>query len=151
MTASDVTWTDWQLDPAPELSDDDLERMQGQLGVRYPEDYLDVVSTRQGAAPEPSTVPLPDGSSTVFDSLLHFAPEPAATSLPALMAAAGEAPEIPPGVVPFAVDPASNLICFDFRADADAPTVVFWPYDTGGQPLQQIAESFTDLLDRLQP
>ncbi|MBP1905449.1 hypothetical protein J2Z32_002079 [Paenibacillus turicensis] len=36
---------------------------------------------------------------------------------------------MPTGVIPFAFDPAGNLICFDYKNNEGSPVVVFWEHE----------------------
>ena len=40
---------------------------------------------------------------------------------------------LPNRVVPFAFDPAGNLICFDYKDHEDIPIVVFWEHENAGE------------------
>lgn len=144
----DLEWTDWFLTPAPRLTDERIHIVERRLGVRLPADYLEVVRDRQGAAPSPSVVPLPDGSSTVLNALLHLEEQPEGLSL---ISAGCPDDLLPRWLVPFANDPGDNLFCFDYAADAAHPPVVFWPYDHLPDPPVWVADSFTALLSQLRP
>lgn len=39
----------------------------------------------------------------------------------------------PKKLVPFAFDPAGNLICFDYKNDKNNPVVVFWEHENAGE------------------
>jgi len=72
---------------------------------------------------------------------------------------------MPENVIPFARDGFDNYICFDYRENESAPTVVFWDYEkacieynnsgnTGSSlnydnAITYICDSFTELLDML--
>ena len=43
------------------------------------------------------------------------------------------ASSLPKGLVPFAVDPAGNLICFDYKNHEYNPIVVFWEHENAAE------------------
>lgn len=140
-------WTDWILTPAPEVDDETLAAVQAELGVRLPDDYLAVVRHNQGRTPEPSVVPLPDGTETILDHLLIFESSPKANNI---VAKKKVLEYLPQPLVPFASDPGGSLLCFDFGADASAPPVVFWSLEDPQAPPARVADSFAELIEALQ-
>lgn len=77
---------------------------------------------------------------------------------------------LPAELVPFAFDPAGNLICFDYKNDKNNPVVVFWEHENAGEKemllreeglteeqveerarenVFYIADTFTDFLNKL--
>ncbi len=146
---SDVTvhWSDRALKPAPALSEERLAAVQEQLGVAFPEDYLTVVGTHQGAAPDRTLVTLPDGTGTTLSMLLHFEDHPEGLDLLGIL----EFSEIlPKRVIPFALDPGGNYFCFDYRSTGTDPPVVFLATDDPEAEPERLASSFTELIDSLQ-
>jgi hypothetical protein len=140
-------WHDRILKPAPRLSNERLAEVQARLGVRLPEDYLEVVRVHQGGSPEGGSVILPDGTGTPFNMLLHFEDQPEGLDVLGIV----EWSELlPDKVIPFAVDPGGNYFCFHYRASDTAPPVVFLPHDEVNAETQHVADSFTELIDSLQ-
>jgi cell wall assembly regulator SMI1 len=140
-------WHDRILKPAPRLSNERLADIQARLGVRLPEDYLEVVRVHQGGSPEGGSVILPDGTGTPFNMLLHFEEQPEGLDVLGIV----EWSEfLPDKVIPFAVDPGGNYFCFDYRASDTNPPVVFLAHDDPDTQPERVAGSFTELIDSLQ-
>ena len=144
-----VTWEPYVWPQALPLTPAKLREAEQRLGVHFPQDYVDCVLQHQGETPEPSVFRYGDGYSSVLNELYHFEDSPAASSQRAAQASL-ETGGVPAGIVAFAGDPAGNHLCFDFRADPDAPTVVILDYEAGGgNPLLPVARSFSELLSML--
>lgn len=143
----DVTWTDFDLRNAPLAAEESIRKAEAQLGVRFPPDFVEVARRHQGAAPTPAAFPLADGSSSVFNNLLHFEKSPQATNI--VNTRLDLEHLLPEGVIPFGVDPGGNYLCFDYRTSPDRPAVVFWAHDMPGGDTQRIAASFSELLQKL--
>ena len=108
-----VTWKDDLIpNPAP-ASDEAVRRAERALRVRFPADFLAVARARQGAAPVPNGITLPDGSVTGVHHLLHFAEEPAMRNIVARRFPVEGV--LPKGVIPFAEDIGGDLFCFNHR------------------------------------
>ncbi len=71
-----LEWLDCALTPAPPLDVQRLADVQERLGVIFPEGYVEVVRTHQGAMPDRSLVTLLDGSQTTLSMLSHFEDAP---------------------------------------------------------------------------
>ncbi len=139
-----VTWRDGAIPNPRAASDDAVRNAEKALRVPLPADFLAVARTRQGAAPEPAGVDLPNGFRTDVDCLLHFEDSPFVSNI--LAARFPVLKVLPKGVIPFARDVGGDLFCFNYREDYDAPSVVFWSVDTGMVPL---AANFTGFLAML--
>lgn len=150
-----VRWYDRAFSPTPPVTDRRLIEAEARLGIRLPEDYLDVVRTYQGCAPDRWVVTLPDGTRTALSMLLHFEDQPEQFNLVRIVqdsaARYGK-------LIPFAVDPDCNYFCFDYRGESDHSwsgtrwnrPVVFVPTaDPNAEP-QFLAAGFTELIDSLQ-
>ncbi|MCA1705516.1 MAG: SMI1/KNR4 family protein, partial [Actinobacteria bacterium] len=129
--------------------------IQNRLGIRLPEDYLEVVRAHQGAAPSRDRIALPDGTTTSLSMLLHFEPEPAQFNLVSIVENADTAYG---KLVPFAVDPDGNYFCFDYRGETgnsssetrwNRPVVLVAADDPTAEPTP-IADGFTPLINSLQ-
>ena len=142
-----VTWSDYTLPHPRAACDEAILAAERELGVRLPGDFVAVARVHQGRTPSPAAFTLADGSNSILNDLLHFEP---AVSLGNLCQTWRQVRELlPAGVIPFAGDPFGNLLCFDYRASASAPPVLFWAHDEPGAALQPVAASFTELLERL--
>jgi SMI1 / KNR4 family (SUKH-1) len=138
----------WQrpLPGRPQASPEAVAVVQRTLGVRFPADYLAIATTMQGASPDPSHIKLSNGVGTGFGSLLHFEEAPPFSNIVARRWPVED--WLPPGVVPFA-DTSGDLWCFDFRANPDQPSVVYYQHDDPDLDFPVVATSFTDLLEKL--
>lgn len=142
-----VEWTDRAIQPAPRLGPERVAEIQQRLGITFPDDYIDVVRTHQGAAPERNSVTLPDGSTTTFSMLLHFEDQPEGLDVFGIL----EWSEVLPGmVIPFGVDPGDNYFCFDYRAAQANPPVTFMVTDDPDAEPEFLVDSFTELIESLQ-
>lgn len=142
-----VQWRDRAITPAPPLTRERLAEVADRLGVRFPADYIEVVRTHQGGAPDPAVVALADGTETTFSMLLHFEDQPEGLDLLGIVEQSDLLPE---KVIPFAADPGDNYFCFDYRLTDVAPPVVFFATDDPDAEPASLANSFTDLIDSLQ-
>lgn len=66
----------------------------------------------------------------MFGTLLSYDPDSSENIVKAYRT---YAPTIPKKIVPFAFDPAGNLICFDYKNDENNPVVVFWEHENAGE------------------
>lgn len=143
-----VRWQDFLISNPPPVSDKQVREVEQAIGWRLPEDYLTVVRVNQGRFPKPNAFDLADGDGSAINYLLAFEGG-ISTSILARMAMMEDAlpPDIVRYIVPFANDGGGNVLCFDYRTDPENPAVVFWDHEGG--PMQTIASSFTDLIDKL--
>ena len=139
-----VTWTDSLIPNPPPASAEAVKQAERVLRVPLPADFLAVARVRQGAAPVPNEITLPDGSVTGVQHLLHFEEKPGMQNIVARRFPVEGV--LPKGVIPFAEDIGGDLFCFNYREDYDAPTVDYWSVDTGLVPL---AASFTEFVGLL--
>lgn len=139
-----VIWVDGAIaDPVP-ATDAAVRAAEDALRVFLPADFLAIARVRQGAAPCPNGIDLPNGFVTGVAHLLHFADSPFVSNIVAARFPVEGL--IEKGVIPFAVDSGGDLFCFSYRQDYDAPPVVHWSVDGDALPL---APSFTAFLGLL--
>ncbi|MCX7568687.1 SMI1/KNR4 family protein [Tumebacillus sp. DT12] len=105
---------------------EEIRKVEQELGVGFPTDYVECVLVNDGGRPRPNEVQLPSGHEVVFGVLLSFA-EDDSNSLIESYRILEE--RLPTGVVPFADDPSGNCFCFDFSQDKDNPSIVFWYHE----------------------
>ncbi|MFD1408844.1 SMI1/KNR4 family protein [Kroppenstedtia eburnea] len=129
------------------VDDDVIEEIEKKLGIKFPLDYIDVVKQYHGATPDPSKFDYGDERrSGYFDRLLSFNPEEY-ESVQRLSLDFVKDEDTPANIIPFGMDAAGNLLCFDYKTSNSAPSVVYWLHEEN--KLAPISESFTHLLDRL--
>lgn len=107
------------------ISIDDVKETLKSTGFDFPIDYIECVAINNGGHVEPMLFDV-EGIERVFGSLLSFNPE----SEEFILETYDEYKEVLPSeLFPIGVDPAGNLICFDFRDHGDQPRVVFWEHE----------------------
>jgi hypothetical protein len=144
-----IRWRHYNFPQDRPLDPVKLRAAEQVLGVRFPQDYVDCVSQHQGKSPEPARFEFGDSYETVLNDLYHFEASPADSNIVASQGALARA-RVPVGIVAFAVDPAGNPICFDFRASGMAPGVVLLDYERAREnAIVLVAASFTELLEKL--
>ncbi|GAA0510461.1 SMI1/KNR4 family protein [Paractinoplanes deccanensis] len=141
-----VDWVDGAIDDPQPASDTAVRQAQDELEVRLPPDFLAVAQIHQGAAPVPAGIDLPNGFGTAVDHLLHFEDSPFVSNIVAAIFPLLDV--LDEGIIPFAADVGGDFFCFDYRADDDQPSVVFWSVDWGIVPL---APDFAGFLGMLRP
>ena len=110
-----------------------MRQAQDDLEVDLPSDVLAVAQIHQGAAPVPAGIDLPNGFGTAVDHLLHFEDSPFVSNIVAAIFPLLDV--LDEGIIPFAADAGGDFFCFDYRAESDHPSVVFWSVDWGVVPL----------------
>ncbi|MCX2824467.1 1,3-beta-glucan synthase regulator [Bacillus pseudomycoides] len=108
-----------------EVSEKDSVEVSRKIGVAFPNDYIECVKINHGAYPEPEVFHV-NGQERVFGSLLKYNSE----SHTGIYNIYNEYKDtLPKELVPFGIDPARNLICFDYKNYEDNPIVVFWEHE----------------------
>ncbi|EOL45079.1 MULTISPECIES: SMI1/KNR4 family protein [Enterococcus] len=119
-----------------------------QLNVKFPQDYIEVVSENDGGYPHPNKFKFND-KEEVFNNLISFKEDDYSNIFEVLEDVFDR---IVKGVIPIAEDPFGNLICFDFR-DKKVPNVIFWNHEVADKDSEKsilfICETFTELLNML--
>lgn len=125
-----------------------IRKTEEQLGIKFPEDYVQCVLINNGGIPDPQIFDVegrrgPD----VFQRLLNHDPK----SKSYIVEFCPEYIEhLPDGVYPFAIDPFGNFICFDYRSHKENPSIVFWDHEKpDNENIYPVCRSFTELLNKL--
>ena len=95
------------------------------MGVHFPQDYIECVLENNGASAEPEAFDVNEVE-RVFGSLLSYDEKRIENILKIYENYKGT---IPNQVIPFAIDPSGNLICFDYKNHEENPIVVFWEHE----------------------
>lgn len=95
------------------------------FGVKFPKDYVSCVAINNGANVEPELFSV-ENREKVFGTLLSFDKENDEFIVDVYKSYKNT---LPNKVVPFAFDPAGNLICFDYKDHEDNPIVIFWEHE----------------------
>lgn len=121
-------------------------------GIQFPSDYIVCAMQHHGGHPTPECFHVPGWGYSVFNNLLSY-DENASGNIAKTYESMKKG--FPPGVYPFADDPAGNYLCFDYRRQADAePVIVLWDHEAFNpehpeMALYFVCRSFTDLLNQL--
>lgn len=152
-----VKWEYYLWDDDRPASEADIKQVEGELGVRLPADYVAVVRSQQGKTPDPYRFDFVEGGRETGSSmgpLFHFMPPGKAgpyENYGVVQNLNLRREQLPPGVIPFSEDGSGNQIAFDYRADPDAPVVVFVNHEAEVQEewISWLAATFTDFLEAL--
>ena len=119
---------EWQFADEP-VSEDYVEKIGNDLGFKLPKDYISCVAINNGANVEPELSNV-GNREKVFGTLLSYDKDNDEFIVDVYNSYRGT---LPNGLVPFAFDPAGNLICFDYKDHEDSPIVVFWEHENAGE------------------
>lgn len=130
------------------LTVEDIDQVEKQLNIKFPQDYIEIVSNNDGGYPYPNKFKLNDNEE-VFNNLISFKEDDYSNIFEVLEDISGS---IIKGVIPIAEDPFGNLICFDFR-DKLEPNIVFWNHEVAEEDVEKsisfVCKTFTVLLSSL--
>lgn len=126
---------EWQFADEP-VSEDFVNKIGNDLGVKFPSDYLKCVALNHGGNVE-SEIFNVDNREKVFGTLLSFAENNDEFITSVYNDYKGT---LPKELIPIAFDPAGNLICFDYKNHEGNPIVVFWEYENAGEKEMLIRE-----------
>ncbi|HDR7871966.1 MULTISPECIES: SMI1/KNR4 family protein [Bacillus] len=107
------------------VTEEFIRKIGGLMGIKFPKDYIDCAKENHGANVMPYCMDV-EGIERVFGSLLSFDKE---SSDYIVNDYYNYRATLPNCVVPFGVDPAGNLICFDYKEHEENPIVVFWEHE----------------------
>jgi len=148
------------------VSEDYVGRIGDDLGFIFPKDYVSCVAINNGANVEPELFNV-GNRERVFGTLLSYDDENDEFIVDVYNSYKNS---LPNEVVPFAFDPAGNLICFDYKGHKENPIVVFWEHENAwekGMLMEEegltkeqaeerarenvfyVAATFTEFLDKL--
>lgn len=119
---------EWQFADEP-VSEEYVEKIGYDLGFKFPKDYINCVSINNGANVEPELFKV-GNREKVFGTLLSYDKDNDEFIVDIYNS---YRTTLPNGVIPFAFDPAGNLICFDYKEHEDNPIVVFWEHENAGE------------------
>ncbi|MBM7647504.1 hypothetical protein JOC78_000425 [Bacillus ectoiniformans] len=112
-----------------------IEKVGESLGVKFPHDYIECAKVNHGANVIPYRFDV-EGIERAFGTLLSYDEE----SSDNLVEEYGNYRNtLPNDIIPFGVDPAGNLICFDYKGNTEEPTIVFW-YHEGAWEKEMLME-----------
>ncbi|MFI8707931.1 SMI1/KNR4 family protein [Bacillus sp. NPDC077411] len=115
---------EWQFaDEA--VSEDFVKKTGNDIGVKFPKDYIKCVAINNGANVEPELFNV-NNRERVFGTLLSFDENSDEYIVDVYN---DYSDTLPKELIPFAFDPAGNLICFDYKNHEEDPIVVFWEHE----------------------
>lgn len=156
---------EWQFSDEP-VEVDYVIRIGNDVGFKFPKDYVNCLAINNGANVEPELFEV-DNKEKVFGTLLSFNDDNDEFIVSVFKS---YKKSLPKELIPFAFDPAGNLICFDYKDDENNPIVVFWEHENAGEKemlmceeglteeqaeerarenVFYVADTFTDFLDQL--
>lgn len=125
-----------------------IEEAESIFGVKFPDDYTEIVIKNDGGYPKPNRFNL-NGNEEVFNNLLCFAEDDYSNIVNTYNEIKDRLTE---KVIPFAEDPFGNMICFDYRNN-NQPVVVFWEHETSFNDkeaaISYICNTFSELMSIL--
>lgn len=140
-------WENYVWDHPIPATEEEVQAVEQALGIRFPEDFRQIAMSHQGQTPRPNTFTIIKNAS-ILNNLFVFRDEPKYASF--LHNHHRDEEYVPAGVYAFAADPGGNKICFDFRASATAPSVVFNDVEQeGDEAIIFLAPSFAEFLASL--
>ncbi|QWG42503.1 SMI1/KNR4 family protein (plasmid) [Bacillus mycoides] len=107
------------------VTEEFVEKIGQSLGIKFPKDYIECAKVNHGANVIPYCFDV-EGIERVFGSLLSFDEE---SSDYIVRDYNNYRATLPKDVVHFGIDPAGNLICFDYKNHEENPIVVFWEHE----------------------
>lgn len=125
-----------------------VEATSDELDVSFPSSYLQICLNADGAVPEPDVF-LCDGIERSFGRLLSHNPSRRDTLL---KFAGNEIAFVPEGVIPFAIGPFGDLVCFDYRQGGLQPNAIVYCAHEGTSASRQpvgVASTFDELIASL--
>ncbi|PTM57549.1 SUKH superfamily protein [Desmospora activa DSM 45169] len=138
-----------QWENGEKLDDHLIREMERYFGFRLPLDFVNVVKQYDGGRPVQYFFDYDRRKRVMFGELLSFNPNKKFNAVSAYGSLyEDEDIELPKELVPFALDPAGNLYCFDYSQDNIRPSVVFVDHE-GSEDVDYICDTFTDLVNKL--
>jgi hypothetical protein len=119
-----------------EVSEAKIKEIGLQLGLQFPQDYIDCVKINGGASVLPEEFNV-GNVERCFGSLFSFDEE---SSEYIIKKYEIYKPFLPQKVFPIANDPAGNLICLDYKDNTESPIVVFWEHENAWEKEMLIRE-----------
>lgn len=126
---------EWKYADDP-VTEEIIEKIGQAMGIKFPQYYIECAKVNHGANVIPYCFDV-EGLERVFGSLLSFDEE---SSNYIVEDYNNYRATLPNGVIPFGIDPAGNLICFDYKNHEENPIIVFWEHE-GAWEKEELMES----------
>jgi hypothetical protein len=141
---------EWDTSDFFEVSDEEIKKVEKQIGIKFPLDYIATIKKYNGCSPLQDIVRREDFREA-FGYLLSIGNENESIDL--LKTYSNVKDRLMKNIVPFADDPGGNLYCFDYRSYDDQPSIVFWDheeaYENPEKAVTFVCNNFTDLIESL--
>lgn len=108
-----------------EVSREYIEKVGTELGIKFPDDYIECAMYNHGGNAEPNCFNLGENQK-IFGGLLSFNEESMENIIQAYSCIKKA---LPSKVIPFGCDPSGNYICFDYCESEVNPRIVFWYHE----------------------
>jgi hypothetical protein len=137
----------------PTASDDDIQRIEKQIGIEFPEEFKHLLKTAQGKAPIPETVQSGEVKKVVFGPIFHVLEGVKPTY--SLERVKKHWDDYYPGLLPIASSGGSGcFFAYDFRKKQENPSIVFVdaeadPEDEDDEGILFVANNLEELLSNL--
>lgn len=115
---------EWKYADDP-ITEEIVGKIGQAMGIKFPKNYIECVKVNHGANVVPYCFDV-EGIERVFGSLLSFdegSSDYIVTDYDNYRATLSN------GVIPFGIDPAGNLICFDYKNHNENLIVIFWEHE----------------------
>jgi hypothetical protein len=140
-----LSWEPYLWDEPRPAPPEGLEAIERRWGVDLPPEYKEIVSSCQGMTPRPSAFNV-GRAVTSLSVLLTITEHENWPEYSVTHTYEDTRHFIPTGVYPFALTPAGEFVCFDYRGAAHQPRVVLVTVEG---TLHSVADSFADFLAML--
>ncbi|SCM02824.1 SMI1 / KNR4 [Bacillus cytotoxicus] len=142
---NNITWSFMSKTP---VTDEEIQKVEQYFNIKLPNDFVACVKKYDGGYPNPKVFDVLGQNENVFSDLLTLHIE---DKYSIVQNYEGIKDRLVDKVYPFARDPFGNLLCFDYRNNPEAPTVVFWDHEEEEmeEAIYPVCSSFTELLDSL--
>ena len=122
---------------------EEIGELESMLNKSLPVDYTECILENNGGYPSLHVFETETGMNRVFGGLLSLIEDDDDNIHDAYSTVSDRLDR--EDVLPFAVDPAGNYICFDFSANP--ASVVFWEHETNN--LDKVSDTFNALINML--
>lgn len=133
-----IEWREFDND----ITDDDIHKIELYFNISLPKDYINCVKEYNAGKPIPCIFNIIDEDGYVFNNLIN------------IKKIIQYYQEYLGNLIPFAMDPAGNLICFDYsEGKTKSSKIIFWDHEeaTDNQKAasKYICDTFSDFLNML--